>query len=140
MQIILIFILSSAQQLALHYLLVNIKIHYLLIFCISLTAYYLLLFLGSSFIIKKKALIKINNLGHLRASSGGHGYLKQWIWWTGFLSSKIIILFLFDLFIVRQRLFINFILICIQSVPTQRQTLVLPFFYRKNLVCRYQQS
>jgi hypothetical protein len=38
------------------------------------------LFIGSSFIIKKKALIKL--AGHAefnqRASEGGYGYLKEW--------------------------------------------------------------
>jgi len=46
-----------------------------------------LLFLGASFIIKKKALIQLQRYGGLRASSGGFGYLKEWIWWAGLLSS-----------------------------------------------------
>lgn len=46
------------------------------------------IFIGSSFIIKKKALIRINNRGSLRAGAGGFGYLKEWMWWAGFLSSK----------------------------------------------------
>lgn len=45
-------------------------------------------FIGSSFIIKKKALIKINNQGNLRAGAGGFGYLREWMWWGGFISSK----------------------------------------------------
>lgn len=44
-------------------------------------------FIGASFIIKKKALIKINNQGSIRASAGGFSYLKEWMWWTGFISS-----------------------------------------------------
>lgn len=44
-------------------------------------------YLGASFIIKKKALIRLQRRGSLRASSGGFGYLKEWMWWTGFLSS-----------------------------------------------------
>lgn len=43
--------------------------------------------LGASFIIKKKALIQLQKYGGLRASSGGFGYLKEWIWWAGLLSS-----------------------------------------------------
>jgi hypothetical protein len=43
---------------------------------------------GSSFIIKKKALIRLNRTGGVRASAGGFGYLKEWIWWAGLLSSK----------------------------------------------------
>ncbi|KAF5300230.1 hypothetical protein FQR65_LT09184 [Abscondita terminalis] len=41
-------------------------------------------FIGSSFIIKKRALIRINRAGSLRAGVGGFGYLKEWIWWMGF--------------------------------------------------------
>jgi Protein of unknown function (DUF803). len=44
---------------------------------------------GSSFIIKKKALIRLNRTGAVRAGAGGFGYLKEWIWWAGLLSSKI---------------------------------------------------
>lgn len=47
-------------------------------------------FIGSSFIIKKKALIRLNRMGNLRASAGGFGYLKQWIWWAGLITSKLI--------------------------------------------------
>jgi hypothetical protein len=43
---------------------------------------------GSSFIIKKKALIRLNRTGGVRAGAGGFGYLKEWIWWAGLLSSK----------------------------------------------------
>ncbi|CAH2076328.1 unnamed protein product, partial [Iphiclides podalirius] len=39
--------------------------------------------IGSSFIIKKIALKKINALGDVRPSAGGYSYLKQWIWWLG---------------------------------------------------------
>lgn len=46
------------------------------------------LFIGSSFIIKKKALIKLRTNGLLRAGSGGFGYLKESTWWLGFLCSK----------------------------------------------------
>ncbi|KAK4876415.1 hypothetical protein RN001_012837 [Aquatica leii] len=43
------------------------------------------IFIGSSFIIKKRALIRINRAGSVRAGVGGFGYLKEWIWWIGFL-------------------------------------------------------
>lgn len=46
-------------------------------------------FIGSSFIIKKKALIHLNRSGSLRASAGGFGYLKQWMWWAGLITSKL---------------------------------------------------
>lgn len=45
-------------------------------------------FIGSSFIIKKRALIHLNRSGSLRASAGGFGYLKQWLWWAGLITSK----------------------------------------------------
>lgn len=51
-------------------------------------------FIGSSFIIKKKALIQLNRTGNLRASAGGFGYLRQWLWWAGLVTSKNIITFL----------------------------------------------
>lgn len=46
------------------------------------------LFIGSSFIIKKVALRKISASGSTRASAGGYGYLKQWLWWMGLLTSR----------------------------------------------------
>lgn len=48
------------------------------------------LFIGSSFIIKKKALIQLNRTGNLRASAGGFGYLKQALWWAGLITSKFV--------------------------------------------------
>lgn len=45
-------------------------------------------FIGSSFIIKKVALKKVNSLGITGAAAGGYAYLKQWIWWLGLLTSK----------------------------------------------------
>jgi len=42
------------------------------------------LFIGSSFIIKKLSLRRLNKIG-LRASAGGYGYLKDWTWWIGLL-------------------------------------------------------
>lgn len=50
-----------------------------------------LLLVGASFIIKKIALIRLQRFGGLRASSGGFGYLKEWIWWAGLISSKYIL-------------------------------------------------
>jgi len=45
-------------------------------------------FIGSSFIIKKKALIRLSRFGEVRASAGGFGYLREWIWWAGLLTSE----------------------------------------------------
>eukprot|EP00057_Strongylocentrotus_purpuratus_P030188 XP_780942.2 PREDICTED: magnesium transporter NIPA2 [Strongylocentrotus purpuratus] len=41
-------------------------------------------FIGSSFVIKKQALIKISAHA-VRAGDGGHAYLREWLWWAGFL-------------------------------------------------------
>lgn len=43
------------------------------------------LFIGSSFIVKKKGLIRINRHGQIRAGMGGFGYLREWVWWAGLL-------------------------------------------------------
>jgi len=49
------------------------------------------LFIGTSFIIKKKALIKLANGTDCtqRASEGGYGYLKEWLWWMGVLTMGV---------------------------------------------------
>ncbi|CAJ0580897.1 unnamed protein product, partial [Mesorhabditis spiculigera] len=46
------------------------------------------LFIGSSFIIKKKALLKLAGGGDCtaRASEGGFGYLREWMWWMGVIT------------------------------------------------------
>ncbi|XP_055592093.1 magnesium transporter NIPA2 [Uranotaenia lowii] len=46
-------------------------------------------FIGSSFIIKKIGLIRLSRVGSMRASAGGFGYLKDWIWWAGLISMGI---------------------------------------------------
>ncbi|KAI6214315.1 Spichthyin [Aphelenchoides besseyi] len=48
-------------------------------------------FIGSSFIIKKKALIKLASTygGNQRASEGGYGYLKEWLWWCGVVTMGV---------------------------------------------------
>ncbi|XP_035717130.1 magnesium transporter NIPA2-like isoform X1 [Vespa mandarinia] len=46
-------------------------------------------FIGASFIIKKIALIRLQRYGGLRASCGGFGYLKEWIWWAGLISMGV---------------------------------------------------
>lgn len=42
--------------------------------------------IGGSVILKKKALIRLASNGHTRAGDGGHGYLKDWLWWGGLLT------------------------------------------------------
>ncbi|XP_029374927.1 magnesium transporter NIPA4 [Echeneis naucrates] len=39
--------------------------------------------IGGSVILKKKALLRLAGTGHTRAGDGGHGYLKDWLWWGG---------------------------------------------------------
>ncbi|CAH1646697.1 unnamed protein product [Spodoptera littoralis] len=46
-------------------------------------------FIGASFIIKKVALRKLQASGNVRASAGGFAYLKQWLWWLGFITMGI---------------------------------------------------
>lgn len=44
------------------------------------------IFIGASFIIKKKGLRRAGSkLGQIRAGSGGYSYLKEPLWWTGLL-------------------------------------------------------
>ncbi|XP_008331678.1 magnesium transporter NIPA4 isoform X2 [Cynoglossus semilaevis] len=42
--------------------------------------------IGSSVILKKKALLRLASAGQTRAGDGGHGYLKDWLWWGGLLT------------------------------------------------------
>ncbi|KAL1491412.1 hypothetical protein ABEB36_012013 [Hypothenemus hampei] len=46
------------------------------------------LFIGSSFIIKKLSLKRTGKVG-VRASAGGFSYLKDWMWWVGFLTMGV---------------------------------------------------
>ncbi|KFB46637.1 hypothetical protein ZHAS_00014542 [Anopheles sinensis] len=43
------------------------------------------IFIGSSFIIKKIGLLRLSRVGSVRASAGGFGYLRDWIWWAGLI-------------------------------------------------------
>ncbi|KAI1902981.1 hypothetical protein AGOR_G00022480 [Albula goreensis] len=42
--------------------------------------------IGGSVILKKKALLRLADKGETRAGDGGHGYLKDWMWWGGLLT------------------------------------------------------
>ncbi|KAJ8348357.1 hypothetical protein SKAU_G00269460 [Synaphobranchus kaupii] len=42
--------------------------------------------IGGSVILKKKALLRLADKGETRAGEGGHGYLKDWMWWGGLLT------------------------------------------------------
>ncbi|GCC24678.1 hypothetical protein chiPu_0003080 [Chiloscyllium punctatum] len=46
---------------------------------------------GSSFILKKKGLLRVSEKGITRAGQGGYAYLKEWLWWGGLLSRSTII-------------------------------------------------
>ncbi|XP_007906306.2 magnesium transporter NIPA2 [Callorhinchus milii] len=42
--------------------------------------------IGISIILKKKGLLRLAELGGTRAGDGGHGYLRDWMWWAGLLT------------------------------------------------------
>ncbi|XP_067899150.1 magnesium transporter NIPA2-like [Heterodontus francisci] len=42
--------------------------------------------IGISVILKKKGLLRLAQIGSTRAGDGGHGYLKDWMWWAGLLT------------------------------------------------------
>ncbi|CAB1418291.1 unnamed protein product [Pleuronectes platessa] len=44
------------------------------------------LFIGASFILKKKGLLRLASKGSMRAGQGGYAYLKEWLWWAGLIS------------------------------------------------------
>ena len=46
-------------------------------------------FIGTSFIVKKKGLLKVARSAGRRAGSGGYDYLKEWLWWTGLLTMTL---------------------------------------------------
>ncbi|KAG8144524.1 hypothetical protein E2320_013025 [Naja naja] len=48
------------------------------------------LFIGSSFILKKKGLLRLSGQGTIRAGLGGHAYLREWLWWGGLISRFIV--------------------------------------------------
>ncbi|CAH3157142.1 unnamed protein product, partial [Porites evermanni] len=43
-------------------------------------------FIGSSFIIKKKGLLKVTRSSGTRAGQGGYAYLREWLWWSGMIT------------------------------------------------------
>ncbi|CAK8695102.1 magnesium transporter NIPA2-like [Clavelina lepadiformis] len=46
-------------------------------------------FIGGSFILKKKGLLRLAAKGTTRAGEGGHAYLKEWMWWAGLISMGV---------------------------------------------------
>uniref|UniRef100_UPI00398E63DB magnesium transporter NIPA2-like n=1 Tax=Pristiophorus japonicus TaxID=55135 RepID=UPI00398E63DB len=42
--------------------------------------------IGISVVLKKKGLLRLAQVGGTRAGDGGHGYLKDWMWWAGLLT------------------------------------------------------
>jgi len=47
------------------------------------------IFIGVSFILKKKGLLRLAATSNARASKGGHAYLKEWLWWAGLISMAV---------------------------------------------------
>ena len=43
-------------------------------------------FIGTSFIVKKKGLLRVSRSSSSRAGSGGYAYLKEWLWWAGLIT------------------------------------------------------
>ena len=46
-------------------------------------------FIGTSFIVKKKGLLRVSRSSSSRAGSGGYAYLREWLWWTGLITMAI---------------------------------------------------
>ncbi|XP_077447591.1 magnesium transporter NIPA2-like isoform X3 [Stigmatopora argus] len=46
--------------------------------------------IGGSVVLKKKALLRSATRGQRRAGDGGHGYLRDGLWWSGLLTSKTV--------------------------------------------------
>ncbi|KAK6299116.1 hypothetical protein J4Q44_G00306260 [Coregonus suidteri] len=44
------------------------------------------IFIGGSFILKKKGLLRLASKGFMRAGQGGYAYLKEWLWWAGLIA------------------------------------------------------
>ncbi|ETE64762.1 Cytoplasmic FMR1-interacting protein 2, partial [Ophiophagus hannah] len=51
--------------------------------------------IGTSVILKKKGLRRLVEKGGTRAGDGGHGYLRDWLWWAGLLTRRIKAVFLY---------------------------------------------
>ncbi|XP_065669839.1 magnesium transporter NIPA2 isoform X1 [Hydra vulgaris] len=45
-------------------------------------------FIGTSFIVKKKGLLRVRTSGS-RAGEGGYAYLKEWMWWIGLITMVV---------------------------------------------------
>lgn len=59
------------------------------------------IFIGASFVLKKKALLKVaTKNSRKRASFGGYGYLQEWIWWSGVTTMGVGEAFNFAAFII----------------------------------------
>ncbi|CAL8356050.1 unnamed protein product [Merluccius merluccius] len=59
-------------------------------FCIGLSlAIGSSVFIGASFILKKKGLLRLATKGSMRAGQGGYSYLKEWLWWAGLISMGV---------------------------------------------------
>ena len=46
-------------------------------------------FIGTSFIVKKKGLLRVARTSSARAGSGGYAYLKEWLWWVGLITMVV---------------------------------------------------
>jgi len=46
-------------------------------------------FIGTSFIVKKKGLLKVASSSGMRAGQGGYAYLREWLWWLGLITMAV---------------------------------------------------
>ncbi|XP_068701597.1 magnesium transporter NIPA2-like isoform X2 [Montipora capricornis] len=46
-------------------------------------------FIGTSFIVKKKGLRRVASSTGKRAGQGGYAYLKEWLWWLGLITMAV---------------------------------------------------
>ena len=46
-------------------------------------------FIGTSFIVRKKGLLRVSRTSSSRAGSGGYAYLKEWLWWAGLITMGV---------------------------------------------------
>ena len=47
------------------------------------------IFIGMSFIVKKKGLLRVSRTSSFRAGSGGYAYLREWLWWVGLITMAV---------------------------------------------------
>ncbi|XP_073477271.1 magnesium transporter NIPA4 [Aquarana catesbeiana] len=75
----------TSQNLTFNASITSSKTNYEFLIGLALAVFSSLL-IGGSVILKKKGLLHLSEQGRTRAGAGGHGYLKDWLWWAGLLT------------------------------------------------------